>query len=50
MTFMEYCCDDLRTIDEIIAEEFCIAVPLQQFEWYQDKNGKVIYEVSINKI
>lgn len=50
MTFVELSCDDLRTIDEIIGDDFCVVVPLDQLSTYENNHGVVWYEVSIQKI
>lgn len=50
MTFVELCCDDLRAIDEIIGDDFCVAIPLDQLETYGDKYGVVWYQITIQKV
>lgn len=50
MTFSEHCCDDLRTIDEIIEDDFYVIVPLQQLESFENNTGNVIYQLSIHRV
>lgn len=50
MTFSEQCCDDLKAIDEITQEDFCVGVLLEQLETFLDKNEKLFYRVDIRKV